>query len=144
MSQNRTTTVPLNGSQPTSSPDPEVVPRAKRRSFTAAYKRRILQEADGCHQPGQIGALLRREGLYSSHLSKWRQQRKAGELQSLSGKKRGRNPKLSAAEKEMTTLRQENVRLQTQLEQAKLITMAQKKLLLALEQTLMAAKDGTV
>ena len=59
-------------------PDPEVVPQAKRRQFTAEYKLRILGEADACTEPGQIGSLLRREGLYSSYLSKWRQQREEG------------------------------------------------------------------
>jgi transposase len=56
-------------------PDPEVTPKAKRRRFNAEYKLRILAEVDGCTRPGEIGALLRREGLYSSHLSKWRKQR---------------------------------------------------------------------
>ena len=56
----------------TNIPDPEVVPKAKRRKFSAEYKRRILEEANDCAEPGQIGALLRREGLYSSHLSTWR------------------------------------------------------------------------
>ena len=59
-------------------PDPEVVPRAQRRMFTAEYKLRILAEAEACHQPGEIGALLRREGLYSSLLDKWRRQRRKG------------------------------------------------------------------
>ena len=61
-------------------PDPEVVPKAKRRKFTAEYKLRIVKEADTCTEPGQVGALLRREGLYSSHLSEWRQLRKEGQL----------------------------------------------------------------
>ncbi len=142
MSQNQKPAVSLNGSQPASAPNPEVVARAKRRSFTTAYKQRILQEADNCDQPGQIGALLRREGLYSSHLSKWRQQREEGQLRGLGGKKRGRNSKLSAAEKEVTALRQENDRLRAQLEQAELIITAQKKLALALEKTLVTAEGG--
>ena len=61
-------------------PDPEVLPKAERRQFSAEYKLRLLAEADRCSEPGQIGALLRREGLYSSHLSKWRQQRERGAL----------------------------------------------------------------
>ena len=61
-------------------PDPKVVPKAKRRKFSADYKHRILEEADNCAEPGQIGALLRREGLYSSHLTTWRRQREPGEV----------------------------------------------------------------
>lgn len=64
-------------------PDPEVIPKAERRRFSAAYKLRILAEADACTQRGQLGALLRREGLYRSHLDKWRAQRRAGALQAL-------------------------------------------------------------
>jgi transposase-like protein len=59
-------------------PDPEVVPQAKRRRFSAKYKLRILEEAEGCRKPGEIGALLRREGLYSSYLTAWRRQRERG------------------------------------------------------------------
>lgn len=72
-------------------PDPELVEQAKRRSFTAKYKARILAEADACTEPGQVGALLRREGLYTSHLTYWRKQRKDGALREL-GKPRGRTP----------------------------------------------------
>lgn len=106
--------------------DPEVVPRAKRRRFTAAYKLRILEEADQCSTSGQIGSLLRREGLYSSHLSRWRQLRAQGQLQALSGQKRGRKSDLSATE--MVQLRRENERLKSRLEQAELIIDVQKKL----------------
>jgi transposase-like protein len=107
-------------------PDPEVMPRAKRRRFSAAYKRRILEEADRCTDPGEIGALLRREGLYSSHLSRWRQVRATGGLQALSPQKRGRNGDPQAAE--IVQLRRENKRLQQRLEQAELIMEVQKKL----------------
>jgi transposase len=72
-------------------PDPELVDRAKRRSFTAGYKARILAEADACTQPGEVGVLLRREGLYTSHLTYWRKQRKDGALKEL-GQSRGRKP----------------------------------------------------
>jgi transposase len=72
-------------------PDPELVEQAKRRSFTAQYKARILAEADACARPGEIGELLRREGLYTSHLTYWRKQRKDGALKEL-GKPRGRKP----------------------------------------------------
>jgi transposase len=72
-------------------PDPELVERAKRRSFTAGYKARILAEADACTRPGEVGELLRREGLYTSHLTYWRKQRKDGALREL-GQPRGRKP----------------------------------------------------
>ena len=108
-------------------PDPEVVPKAKRRQFTARYKMRILEEADRCSERGQIGELLRREGLYSSLLSNWRQQRALGQLQGLASKKRGRKPQDPAAA-ELAQLRRENERLRVQLEQAEIIIDVQKKL----------------
>jgi len=74
-------------------PEVEVVAKAIRRRFTAEYKRRILREADACTTPGAIGALLRREGLYSSNLTTWRAQRERGELAGLTPKKRGPAPK---------------------------------------------------
>jgi transposase len=108
-------------------PDPEVVPQAKRRQFTAKYKLRILEEADRCTERGQIGELLRREGLYSSYLSKWREQRVRGQLQGLASKKRGR-PAQAMAAAELARLRRENERLRAQLEQAEVIIDVQKKL----------------
>jgi transposase len=72
-------------------PDPELVERPKRRRFTAEYKLRVLEQAEACTQPGEIGALLRREGLYTSHLTAWRKQRRAGALAGLD-RKRGREP----------------------------------------------------
>ena len=74
-------------------PDPEVVARPKRRRFTAEYRLRILEEADDCTEPGDVGRLLRREGLYSSHLTKWREARRDGALRGLRSKKRGTKPK---------------------------------------------------
>lgn len=112
---------------PTNIPDPEVVPKAKRRKFSAEYKLRILGEADNCTEPGQIGALLRREGLYSSHLSTWRRQREQGVLEALSPKKRGRKGK-DELEKEVMKLQREKERLQAHLEQAEMIIEVQKKL----------------
>jgi transposase len=120
-----------NGRQPAEMPDPEVLAQAKRRRFTAEYKQRILAEADQCQERGEIGALLRREGLYSSHLSKWRQQRAAGQLRGLRPKKRGRKPDPQAAE--LARLQRENERLQTRLEQAETIIEVQKKLCRLLE-----------
>jgi len=102
----------------------EVLPRAQRRRFSADYKRRILHEADQCRQPGQIGALLRREGLYSSHLSCWRQQRERGELGTLQRGKKAADP----AVKEVARLQRENTRLQGRLKQAETIIAVQKKL----------------
>jgi len=104
-------------------PDPEVVQRAKRRFFTTGYKLRILNAADGCKQ-GEIGALLRREGLYSSNLSTWRRQRERGEL---GQKKRGR-PGIDPKVKEVARLRAQNARLAVKLEQAETIIEVQKKL----------------
>ena len=120
--------------EPIDIPDPEVVPKAKRRKFSAEYKRRILDEADSCTEPGQIGALLRREGLYSSHLTTWRRQRDRGLIQALSPKKRGRKRK-DELEREVVRLQRENARLQARLEQAEMIIDVQKKLskLLGLE-----------
>ena len=115
-------------------PDPEVPVNAKRRLFTAAYKVRILEEADQCEQHGGIGELLRREGLYSSHLTTWRRQRTAGQLQALSPRKRG--PKKDEQAAEVAALRRENERLRAQLAQAELIITAQKKLSQALETVL--------
>ena len=112
---------------PTNIPDPEVVPKAKRRKFTAEYKRRILEEADNCTEAGQIGALLRREGLYSSHLTTWRRQREQGVVKGLSPRKRGRKRK-DELEREVVRLQRENERLQANLEQAETIIDVQKKL----------------
>jgi len=112
---------------PTNVPDPEVVPKAKRRMFSAKYKLRILEEADRCTETGQVGALLRREGLYSSHLTTWRRQRDKGVLKGLSPQKRGRKRK-DELEREVVRLQRENERLQASLEQAETIIDVQKKL----------------
>ncbi|WP_242050362.1 IS3 family transposase [Oculatella sp. FACHB-28] len=116
-----------NGSQASGVPNPEVLEKAQRRIHTAEYKLRILQETDTCNE-GQIGAILRREGLYSSHLTTWRRQRQAGQLAALTDNKRGRKPTpenpLSA---EVERLRRENQRLGQRLEQAELIIDIQKK-----------------
>ena len=116
----------LNGKLKVEVPDPEVVPRAKRRQFTTAYKLRVLEEADQYQEAGQIGALLRREGLYSSHLARWRQLREQGQLQALGSGKRGRKPE--PQNEELKQLRQDNQRLRAQLEQAELVLEVQKKL----------------
>lgn len=105
--------------------DPTVVPKATRRRFSAEYKLRVLREADGCTGPGQMGALLRREGLYSSHLTEWRRQHEAGALSGLTPKKRGRKP---SPELRVVELERENGRLAARLAQAEAIIDAQKKL----------------
>lgn len=109
-------------------PDPEVVARPTRRRFTAADKLRILKLADACTAVGSLGALLRAEGLYASHLTTWRRQRTEGVLSALTPQKRGRKVSaphpLRAAN---ATLRQENARLSTRLQQAELIIEVQKK-----------------
>lgn len=118
-----------NGQVAENRPNPEVVPKAARRRFSAEYKLRVLGEADRCTAWGEIGALLRREGLYSSHLTDWRRERDAGQLAALGPKKRG--PKLSVSEQQARELAQsqrENERLRERLRQAEAIIDAQKKL----------------
>lgn len=108
--------------------DPEVPEQARRRRFCAEYKLRILREAGVCTEPGEVGALLRREGLYSSLLSTWRRQREQGALEGLRSKKRGRKAlRRDAKTQEIERLRKENERLQRRLDQAELIIDVQKK-----------------
>ena len=116
----RAVTEALDGPSRPARPDPEVPEKAVRRKFTAEYKRSILEQADAGRGEGAIGALLRREGLYSSHLSTWRRQRKEGTLQALSAKKRGRKSNFHP-------LAPENARLLRRLEQAETIIEVQKK-----------------
>jgi transposase len=124
--------VPMAGASAhlvSSPPDPEVPEKKPRRKFTAKYKLRILAEADTCTQPGQMGTLLRREGLYSSNLTTWRQQREKGILQAMTPKKRGRkrNQKNPLA-KQVAQLEKENRRLQDRLKKAETIIEVQKKI----------------
>lgn len=107
-----------------SRPDPEVVPKAQRRRFSASYKLKILEEVD--NDSSQVGAILRREGLYSSHLSEWRKQRRHGALDALD-KKRGRKGK-STEQAEVERLQRDNARLQRELAKARVLIDAQKKL----------------
>jgi len=104
----------------------EVVAKAKRRQHPAEYKLRILREVEGCEGKGEVGALLRREGLYSSLVSKWREQHDRDGLTGLSGKRRG--PKVEVNAEELLRLQRENKRLQAQLERAELIIDVQKKI----------------
>ncbi len=121
-------------------PDPEVEMRAKRRQFSAQDKLRILNEADSCSESGQIGALIRREGIYWSYLTDWRRELENGQLQGLQARKRGR-PR-DEQSREVRELRSENEQLKAQLAQAELIISAQKKLAQALEQTLSRNKSN--
>ena len=114
-------------------PNPEIVPDAKRRRFTLDYKLRILAEADAAkNSPGAIGALLRREGLYSSHLVAWRRERESGARQALTPKTRGPKPKHDPQQAELARLQRENARLSDQLEKARLVIEVQKKVALLL------------
>lgn len=109
--------------------DPEVLERPLRRKYTAEYKLRVLDEADRCSRPGELGALLRREGLYSSHLTIWRRQRERGVLEGLSPKKRGRKAKVEdARDRRIRELERENQRLEKRLKQAESIIEFPKKL----------------
>lgn len=106
-------------------PKTEVVAKAQRRQYTAEYKLRILREVEACQGSGEIGALLRQEGLYSSNLTNWRRQRESGELDGLSAHKRG--PKVDPQAVELARLKRENERLQERLRKAELIIEVQKK-----------------
>ena len=111
----------------TERPDSEV--KTPRRRFSAKEKLRMLEEADACTEPGEIGALVRREGIYSSYLSRWRRARDRGQLDGLGARKRG--PKRTVDQElaeENAALRRENERLRTRLEQAETIIEVQKKL----------------
>jgi transposase len=121
-------------------PDPELVARAQRRRFTAKYKLSIVSEADACIRPGEIGALLRREGLYSSHLGKWREQRDQGALGALESKPRG--PRAQSADAlENVKLRRDLGRTQADLETARRVIEVQGNVSALLEELL--AKSAT-
>lgn len=108
-------------------PNPEVVARAKRRRFTAAFKQKVLAEADAARGSGEIGAVLRRHGLYSSHLTHWRQEREAGIVEGLTPQKRGPKTKITTATLEYQKLQRENERLTEQLRKAEIVIDIQKK-----------------
>lgn len=110
------------------SAETEVVEKAKRRSFTAEFKRRILEETDRATKPGEIGAILRREGLYSSMLAVWRKQRESGELAALTPRKRGPQAKVaSPLERENEELKRKLARAEKRAERAEAIVDLQKK-----------------
>jgi transposase len=125
----RATGVSNNNQTQNSIPDPEVSEKATRRRFTAQYKIRILQEADNCTGFGQIGALLRREGLYASSLTTWRRQKERGTLDALSAKRRGPKKKKSDfTTRHSVELERENRTLRQKLKQAETIIEVQKKI----------------
>ena len=108
-------------------PDAEVVDKPTRRRFSPSYKLRIVEEADRCTEPGEVGQVLRREGLYSSHLTTWRKAAHSGSLKALS-KKRGRKPReRNPLEGKVRKLERENTRLEKELEKARLIIDVQGK-----------------
>jgi transposase len=115
-------------------PDPELVEQAKRRSFTAEYKARIVAEADACTRPGEVGELLRREGLYSSHLVTWRKQRTDGALREL-GKPRGRKP-VDKRDQEIAGLKRKLERSEAELVKARRVIEIQGNVSALLEEML--------
>ena len=109
--------------------DVQVAAKPQRRSFTAEYKRRILKEADACSTPGAVGALLRREGLYSSHLVEWRRARARGELAALTPKKRGRKPtSVDPRDRKIAELERQLTHVTGRAERAEALVEAQKNL----------------
>ena len=120
---------PSDGDSKFKPPDPEVPEKKSRRIFTATYKLRILKETDTCTKPGQVGVILRREGLYSSNLTLWKLQRGEGILKGVSLKKRGRkNKEKNPLSSEVAQLQRENRKLQQKLKKAEAIIEVQKKI----------------
>jgi transposase len=125
MSHDQAVKVKINKQIQTLVANPAVTPKVSRRRFPLAYKLKVLAEAEACHKPGELGALLRREGLYDSHLSRWRAARRAGQLgaahqQTTAGVK--------TLKQELADLQAEHARLQKSLAQAELVIDVQKKL----------------
>jgi transposase len=123
----RSATDGKTGDAPKPRPDPEVVAQAKRRRFTAEYKQRILADADRAKGSGGVGALLRREGLYSSLLTTWRRERDAVVLQALAPQKRGPKSKRDPVGEENQQLRRETLQLKEALRKAEIVIDIQKK-----------------
>jgi len=122
--------------------DTEVPANPRRRQFSAGYKLEVLEQADRCRDAGAIGALLRREGLYSSHLASWRAARREGSLAQLS-RTRGSKPKRSPESQEVERLRRENAHLRRELEKARKVIEVQKKLSEILEVDLETLEKGS-
>jgi transposase-like protein len=109
--------------------DVQVAAKPRRRTYTAEYKRRILKEADACTAPGAVGALLRREGLYTSHLVVWRRARRRGELAALAPKRRGRKPTpVDPRDRKIAELQRQLVQMTGRAERAEALVELQKKL----------------
>ncbi len=118
----------MTESQMATVPEVEVDPKAHRRQFSAKYKLDILKRAEACTAPGSLGAMLRAEGLYSSHLTTWRRQRDAGELAGLTPKKRGRKRvEVDARDRKIVELQRENAKLAARAERAEALVELQKK-----------------
>jgi transposase-like protein len=120
----------------------EVSPKAKRRRFPAEYKKKILDELDALTDRGEVGAVLRREGLYSSHIQEWRSSRRAGEMDGLAPKKRGPKPQeANPLEKELAAKERENARLRAEIEKMAIVIDVQKKVAQLLGVTLPVIPD---
>ena len=132
-SQPNMTEITKNGAAP-GAPDPELVQRAQRRRYSAEYKLRIVREADACTAPGEVSALLRREGLFTSHLTYWRKQRDAGALDAL-GRPRGRKP-ADRRDAQIAELKRRAERAEAELEKARRVIEVQGKVSALLEQML--------
>jgi len=109
-------------------PDPEVKPKPARRLFSAEYKLKILQQTDQCHEPGQIGELLRKEGLYSSHLTQWRKLRQQGILDGLSERRGKKQQDRNQLIQENQALKRKNLQLEKKMEHLELLVEVQKKI----------------
>ena len=130
------------GAAPVPIPDPEVPEKPRRRQFTAEYKRSIVAQAEACRDDGSIGALLRRQGLYSSHLTTWRRQKEQGELDALTPKRRGRKSTANPLAQENQRLHAQVAHLSRRLQQAELIIDVQKKVSALLGISLPEVKNG--
>ena len=127
-SQETHTSLPIKKGPDPVKPDPEVPEKKPRRRFTAAFKLRILKEVDACRESGELGAILRREGLYHSNINTWHKQRDEGILHGLSPKKRGRKTQeMNPLAQQVARLERENKRLAEKLKQAETIIEVQKK-----------------
>ena len=122
----------MTGGRGAPRPNPEVLARAKRRTYTADYKLKVLGEADAARGSGEIGAVLRKHGLYSSHLTKWRKERRSGILEGLSPQKRGPKSKSSPLTAENQKLTRENEQLSDRLRKAEIVIDIQKKVAMLL------------
>ena len=122
----------VEGGRAAPRPNPEVLARAKRRTYTGEYKQKVLAEADAARGSGEIGAVLRQHGLYSSHLTKWRQERKSGILEGLAPQKRGPKSKVNPLTAENQKLKRDNDRLTDRLRKAEIVIDVQKKVAMLL------------